>query len=61
MEPATIWTPKSGEGEYSATGNPNLDSEAGLDLLDELGNNLVQEDSNLTLVAHTAWTQANGT
>lgn len=61
MEPATTWAPNSGEGEYTVTGNPNIDTEAGLDLLSEAGLNLVQEDVSLTPVSATTWTQADGT
>ena len=58
--PQTVWTPKGGEGEYSSTGNPNLDTEAGLDLLTESGNNLIEEDSSLTAVSPTAWVSNDG-
>lgn len=58
--PATQWQVASGEGEFSATGNPNLNTEAGLDLLTEAGLNLVEEDSSYTGVATTVWTDNNG-
>lgn len=60
MEPTTIWNPTSGEGEYTATGNPNLDSEAGLDLITEASLNLVEEDASFSGVPVTVWTTADG-
>lgn len=61
MEPATIWQPNSGEGEYTSTGNPSIDTEAGFDIITEAGLNLIQEDSSLTQVPATIYTQADGT
>lgn len=58
--PATQWQTSSGEGEFSATGNPNLDTEAGLDLLTESSVNIVLEDSSYTGVAATTWSENNG-
>lgn len=58
--PATIWEMPSGEGEFSATGNPSIDTEAGLDLITEAGLILVEEDTSYTGVASTTWTEDNG-
>lgn len=53
--PLTIWSPNNQQGEFSVSGNPNLDTESSLDLLTESGNNLVSEDSIFTPLATTVW------
>lgn len=58
-EPDTIWTPPI-EGEMSTTGNPNLDTESGLDLLTESSVNLLIEDSAFTILAPTVWAENEG-
>ena len=54
--PATTWV-GSQEQEYSQTGNPNLDTEAGLDLLSEAGLNLVEENVTTVPLPATVWVQ----
>lgn len=61
MEPATIWQPTGGEGEYSSTGNPNLGTESGVDLLTESNANLIEEDSSFSGTPVTTWSSADGT
>lgn len=57
---ATIWETPSGEGEFSTTGNPNLDTEGGLDLLTESSVSIVLEDSSYAGVVATTWSENNG-
>lgn len=56
-EPTTIWQPTDGQSEISQTTNPNIDTEAGLDLITEAGVNLVIEDLTITGVPGTVWTE----
>lgn len=55
MPPLTNWNPTSGDGEYSATGNPNLDTENSKDIITESGLNIVLEDVSFTGVPTTTW------
>lgn len=53
-EPVTIW---SGAGaELTLSNNPNIDTEASLDLLSEAGLNLVSDDTTRTGKPLTVWT-----
>lgn len=55
MEPTTVWRPTDGQSEISQTTNPNIDTEAGLDLITEAGLNLITDDLSLTNVPATIW------
>lgn len=57
MEPQTIWRPTDGNSEFSVTGNPNIDTESGLDLITQSSLNLVTEDSSATLIPSTVWAE----
>lgn len=60
MEPTTVWSPSDGQSEITQTSNPNIDTEAGLDLITESGVNLVIDDLTVTGVPTTVWTVNDG-
>ena len=59
-EPATIWKSPTGQYEFTPSGNPAIDTEAGLDLLTEAGLTLVTEDSTATPTPPTVWQSDDG-
>lgn len=57
---ATIWTPKSGNGEYSASSSANLVDNNSNQLVDASGNSLVSSDSAFTQEPATTWSTSDG-
>lgn len=55
--PLTIWTPPSGNGEVTPSGNPTLDTEAAADLSTEAGGLLILEDTLYEPIPATVWVE----
>lgn len=57
--PVTIWEPPQ-KGEFTQSGNPNLCTEASVDLLTEAGVNIILEDDTFSPFQSTVWTENDG-
>lgn len=57
MEPATVWLPKSGQGEFTQGSSLNLIDSSGVSLIDSSANTLIDSGSIFNPVVPTIWTE----
>lgn len=59
MEPTTIWSPTSGNGEYISTGVLDLVDTTGLFIVDTAGNEIVDTGISFYPIPETIWIEDN--
>lgn len=59
-EPATIWIPASGVGEFTNTAPEDIVDPTGVSLVDPSGVQIVSPDSTFTPTPATQWVTSDG-
>lgn len=58
--PVTIWSPTSGNGEYSLTSTAFIDDTVGVFLVDTVGNSVIDTGVVFTIIPVTLWAENDG-